>query len=144
MRGAALPPALLLDTCAVIWFVNLEPLGSAAIEAIEHASTASGVFISPLGKSVSSRGREPGAKRLQFLPDPEAWFAQLMASPGVRMAALTPDIAIAASLLPGELQRDPGDRFIIATARQLGIPIVTRDRRIAGYSTQGHVQMIPC
>jgi PIN domain nuclease of toxin-antitoxin system len=131
----------------VIWFANLEPIDSSAIDAIQHASTASGVFISPISAweiGLLARPRARGAERLQFLPNPEEWFARVMAGPGVRTAVLTPDIAIAASFLPGELQRDPGDRFIIATARQLGIPIVTRDRRIAEYSAQGHVQMIPC
>jgi PIN domain nuclease of toxin-antitoxin system len=47
-------------------------------------------------------------------------------------------------LLPGELHADPADRLLIATARQLGVPLVTRDRRILDYAAQGHVDAIPC
>jgi PIN domain nuclease of toxin-antitoxin system len=42
------------------------------------------------------------------------------------------------------LQGDPGDRLVIATARQLGMPIVTRDRWIVDYAEVGSVRVIPC
>jgi PIN domain nuclease of toxin-antitoxin system len=67
-----------------------------------------------------------------------------MAGPGIRQATLTPAIAIDASYLPGELHGDPGDRLLIATARHLGMPIVTRDRRIIAYAEAGWVRVIAC
>ncbi len=61
MRAEALPPALLLDTCALIWFANDDPLNPAAVEAIRRASTASGVFISPISAwEVGLLGRHAG------------------------------------------------------------------------------------
>ncbi len=81
---------------------------------------------------------------MQFLPDPKTWFAKVMAAPSIQEASLTPEIAIDASYLPGNFHGDPGDRFIVATARHLGAPIVTRDRRIIAYASDGHVQAIPC
>jgi PIN domain nuclease of toxin-antitoxin system len=62
----------------------------------------------------------------------------------MRQAALTPEIAIDASYLSGELHGDPGDRLLIATARHLGVPIVTRDRRIIDYAAAGWVRVIAC
>jgi predicted nucleic acid-binding protein len=35
-----------------------------------------------------------------------------------------------------------GDRLMIATARSLGVPIVTRDSHILDYARGGHVQAI--
>ena len=67
-----------------------------------------------------------------------------MAGPGIREASLTPEIAIDASFLPGALAGDPGDRLIVTTARHLGVPIVTRDRRIIDYARDGHAQTILC
>jgi PIN domain nuclease of toxin-antitoxin system len=147
MRAEALPAALLLDTCALIWFANNNPLHQAAVEAIRHASTASGVFVSPISAweiGLLSRPKAGRADMLQFLPNAKEWFTRVMAGPGVKTAVLTPDIAIEASFLPGQFARDPGDRLLIATARRIGVPIVTRDRRIADYAAQGHVQMIRC
>jgi PIN domain nuclease of toxin-antitoxin system len=118
-----------------------------AIDAIRFAAVADGVFVSPVSAweiGRLSRPRWPGAAAPQFSPDPKAWFGRLMTRPGVRAAALTPDIAIDAAYLPGDLHRDPADRLLIATARDLGIPVVTRDRHILAYAAAGHVQAVGC
>jgi PIN domain nuclease of toxin-antitoxin system len=57
---------------------------------------------------------------------------------------LSAEIAIDASFLPGKLRADPGDRLLIATARQLNVPIVTRDGKVIAYAEDGHVRVIPC
>ena len=138
---------ILLDTCAVIWMVNAGPLSTDVIDLIRQAGRTEGVFVSTasaweiglLGRPRPGRGPGP-----EFLPDPKTWFARLMALPGIREAPITPAIAIDSCLLPGDLHSDPADRFIIATARHLGMPIVTRDRRIIAYAAAGFVQVIPC
>jgi PIN domain nuclease of toxin-antitoxin system len=147
MSEAALPRALLLDTCALIWLANGDPLARTATEAIDHAGRADGVFVSSIsgweiGLLSKPRSRRSGA--LQFLPDPKTWFAKVLAGPGIWESRLTSEIAIDASFLPGALHGDPGDRMIIATARSFGLPIVTRDRRIIDYGADGHVQVIRC
>jgi PIN domain nuclease of toxin-antitoxin system len=142
-----LPRAVLLDTCAVIWLANGDPLATSAGAAIVHAGRAEGVFVSPISAWEVGLLSNPKAGRrlvVQFLPDPKTWFANVMAGPAVQEASLTPEIAIDASYLPGNFHGDPGDRFIVATARRLGIPIVTRDRRIMAYAQDGHVQVISC
>ena len=62
----------------------------------------------------------------------------------MRLAPLSSKAAIAASCLPGQVHRDPADRLLIATARELGVALVTRDRRILDYAARGHVQAIAC
>ncbi len=147
MSDAALPRALLLDTCAMIWLANGDPLTKTATEAIDHAGHTEGVFISPISGWEIGLLSKPRARRsvaLRFLPDPKTWFAKVLAGPGIWEAHLTSQIAIDASFLPGELHGDPGDRLIIATARYFGLPIVTRDRRIIDYADAGHVEVIRC
>ena len=80
----------------------------------------------------------------QFKPDPKAWFATLMAMPGIKEAAITAAIAIDASYLPGDFHADPMDRLIVATARHRGMPIVTSDRKIIAYAEAGYVNVVPC
>ena len=87
------------------------------------------------------RGNRPA---MRFLPDPKAWFAKVMAGPAIRAAPFTPEIAIDASRLPGSLHPDPADRLLIATARHLGVPLVTRDAKIIAYAGQGLVDVLPC
>jgi PIN domain nuclease of toxin-antitoxin system len=61
-----------------------------------------------------------------------------------RLADLSPDILIAPSFLPGEPPRDPADRIILATARDLGATLITRDRLLLKYGENGQVSTIAC
>jgi PIN domain nuclease of toxin-antitoxin system len=147
VRLGALPAAVLLDTCAVIWLANGDPMASSATAAIRRAGTTDGIFVSPISAWEVGLLSKPRAGRnlvVQFMPDPKTWFARVMAGPGIREASFTPEIAIDASFLPGELHGDPADRLIVASARHLGVPIVTRDRRMIAYGRGGHLQVIPC
>jgi PIN domain nuclease of toxin-antitoxin system len=139
--------AVLLDTCAVIWLANGDKLATEALDAIVHAGLHGGIFVSPASAWEIGMLSKPGRSRagaLRFLPDPTTWFERFAGGPGIKDAALTPAIAIASSCLPGELHGDPGDRLIIATARHLGVPIVTRDRKIVAYGGTGEVAVIVC
>ena len=137
---------MLLDTCAVIWLANGDTLAALATEAIFAAARADGILVSPVSAWEIGLLSRPGARSsvLQFLPNPKAWFHRLMARPGIKAAPFTSEIAINASFLPGDLHGDPADRFIIATARHLGIPVVTRDRRIVAYAAAGNLELIAC
>lgn len=142
-----LPRAVLLDTCAVIWLANGDPIAPSALQAITHAALADGVFVSPASAwevGLLSRARGLKASGVTFLPDPQSWFANVMSGPAIREAPLLPEIAIASSLLPEPLHGDPADRFIIATARHHQIPVVTRDSKIIDYAHDGHVSVIAC
>jgi PIN domain nuclease of toxin-antitoxin system len=138
--------AVLLDTCSVIWLANGDRMRQQAVDAIIAAGLAGNLFVSPisaweLGVLARTRG---GQRPLQLLPDPKAWFTRVMAGPGIRPAPFTADIAVEASYLPGNVHGDPADRLLLATARHIGVPIVTRDSRILAYGRHGHVAAIRC
>lgn len=140
-----LPRAVLLDTCAVIWLANGSPMAKVALDAIVHAGLTGGVFVSPVSAwEVGLLARPTHAHPVRFLPDPKAWFTRVMAGPAIRSAPLTADIVIDSSALPGDLHGDPADRLIIATARHLGLPVVTRDARILAYARAGQIAAIEC
>jgi PIN domain nuclease of toxin-antitoxin system len=134
---------LLWDTCAAIWIYEKARLSQAAVDAMA-AVHRGGVpsYVSPITAwevgMLASRGR------LQLLIRPERWFANLFDAPGVRLADLSPDLLIASSYLPGKPPRDPTDRIIAATARELGATLVTRDRALLAYGEQGHVAVLEC
>jgi PIN domain nuclease of toxin-antitoxin system len=137
---------VLLDTCAAIWLAEGARMSAEALDAIEAAAVGDGVLVSPVtGWEIGllSRGRA-GRPGLAFLPDLGGWLADLMALPGLREAPLDLRIATAASLLPGSLHNDPADRLIIATARVLGVKVVTRDSAILAYGAAGFVGVVGC
>jgi PIN domain nuclease of toxin-antitoxin system len=134
---------LLWDTFTAIWIYEKARLSPAALEAM-RAAYREGVpsYISPITAwevaLLASRGR------LQLLIRPERWFSNLFEVPGVRLAEMSPDVLIASSFLPGKPPKDPTDRIIAATARELGATLITRDRALLDYGAQGHVAVLEC
>jgi PIN domain nuclease of toxin-antitoxin system len=68
--------------------------------------------------------------RLRLRGDTRLAIQQALQVPGLRVAAVTETIATEAGLLGRTFHGDPADRLIVATAVELGAPIVTKDERI--------------
>lgn len=64
----------------------------------------------------------------------EVWLDLALKLPRVRLAHLTPRIAVRSSRLGEGFLGDPADRIIVATALEYGCPIVSKDERIRKYS----------
>ena len=136
-------PPLLLDTHAAIWMFENMPLGRAATEAINAAPRdGTPLLVSPI--TALEVGQLASRGRIDLSAAPQRWFRGLLATPGVERADLSPEILIAASFLPGRPPRDPMDRILLATARELAATLVTRDRAIIAYGKQGHVSVVGC
>ncbi len=60
-------------------------------------------------------------------------LSKLWVTLGIHLLALTPEIAIESTRLPGEFHRDPADQIIVATARMYDCPLVTSDEKILNY-----------
>jgi PIN domain nuclease of toxin-antitoxin system len=134
---------LLLDTCAVIWIAEGEGLADEATAALDAAHAAGvGTYISPI--TAWEVGLLVARARLQLLITPQRWFARLFDVPQVKLADMSAELLIASSFLPGEAPRDPADRILVATARDLGAALVTRDRALVDYGAQGHVKVVVC
>ena len=135
--------SLLLDTHAAIWITEDQPLATGAVKAIDTAyRNGSTVFVSAI--TAWEVGLLVSRNRLSLVAKPERWFQRLLSIPGVKLADLSPDILIASSFLPGEPPRDPADRIILATARDLGATLITRDRLLLKYGEDGQVSTIAC
>jgi PIN domain nuclease of toxin-antitoxin system len=137
--------ALLLDTCAVLWLAAGQ-LPADLVAQMEPMITAGEVFYSPVSAwevAMLGRPRRDGP-RMRFDPDPVSWFERFRTGPGLREARLSSEVAVAAAMLPSEVHADPADRFLIATARTRGIPLLTGDRRIIDYGAQGILDVIAC
>src|SRR5215475_11803485 len=127
---------LLLDTHAAVWITEGLPLASAASEAIDAVYRAGSIiFVSAI--TAWEIGLLVARNRIGLSARPERWFQKLLAIPGVKLADLTPDILIASSFLPGDPPRDPADRIILATARDFGATLITRDRALLKYGQDG-------
>ena len=61
------------------------------------------------------------------------WINQALKTPGLSLIPLTPEIAVESTRLPGSLHGDPADRILVATARNVGARLMTRDRLLLKY-----------
>jgi PIN domain nuclease of toxin-antitoxin system len=133
---------ILLDTCTLIFLSQKEPMKTPAVGAMRTANDGGVTYISPI--SAWEVGMLASSGRLNLLLKPEKWFASLFEAPGIKLAEMSPDLLIASSYLPGAPPRDPFDRIIAATARELGATLITRDRALLEYGAQGHVSVVEC
>ncbi len=128
---------ILLDTHALIWWINGDPMSVRATSAMAAELEGGEIAISSITAweiaMLTTRGR------LSLSIDVAIWLAAIQQIERVRFVAIDNEIAVNAVELPGEFHKDPADRLIVATARKLGVPIVTADEKIKGYP---HVRTI--
>lgn len=119
---------LLLDTCAVIWLAtDASELSPRAKTTIDRADT---VWVSAI--SAWEISLKVAHSALELPLPPQDWFNRTLDHHHLTLATLGVEVLIAANALPWH-HRDPADRFIIATAQELGASVVTADRRFPLY-----------
>jgi PIN domain nuclease of toxin-antitoxin system len=124
---------VVLDTCAWLWTCSApKKLSRAAREIIERNRKHDGLVVSIVSAWEIAKLVQKG--KLAFAIPCRAWIAKAVTVAGITMHPLTPDICIESTELPGAFHGDPADQLIVATARLLGVPLVTPDRRIRGYA----------
>ena len=80
--------------------------------------------------------------RLRLSRPLEQWVSASLEAAGVRLAELTPSVAIDAGSIPRAALADPLDRLLVSTARHLDATFVTADRQILEYaSVTGNVRV---
>lgn len=129
---------ILLDTHVLIWWIeDGGRLSDRAARAIEEQE---GRLVSPISFWEFAALVERG--RVVVDRDVRQWCRDLLSAGAVRVAPLTPLAAISAARLP-DFHGDPADRFIYATARELEVPLLSKDARIRGYAAQrGDLEVI--
>jgi PIN domain nuclease of toxin-antitoxin system len=116
-----------LDTCALVyWLRGDQALSEPARHAIEHTLEESEVLISTISVLEVAQFVENG--RLALSMDTRRWLATLASLEGVRMVPVDTAIAVRATTLSPQLPQQ--QRIVAATARLLGVPLVTPDSRV--------------
>jgi PIN domain nuclease of toxin-antitoxin system len=111
---------LLLDTHALLWLLNGDPIAPAATLAIHQAQQSRSLYVSPISawEVGVALGKENAAYRpnLHGLP-PDRWFKSAVSALAAKVPQLNLAIAVEAASVPAVCgSGDPGDCFLIATA----------------------------
>lgn len=122
---------ILLDTHIWVWWVAQDPALPEAVRQLILEHQPAGMGISIISCWEVAKKVEVG--KLVLDRDVVAWLDAALVYPGIGVIALTPEIVVESTRLPGSFHRDPADQMIVATARVLGIPLLTNDGRIRAY-----------
>lgn len=133
---------MLLDTHVWRWVIEGTPdLAHATLRRIDQSAGRGELFVSVISAWEIAMLEAKG--RVAFDIPCLEWVREALAAP-IRLAWLSPEIAVESTRLPPPMQRDPADRILIATARLEGLSVLTRDRRILDYAANGHVRALAC
>jgi PIN domain nuclease of toxin-antitoxin system len=120
---------VLADSHAIIWQSQRSPeLSDIAADALLEAEETDGVVVS-VASLVDLWYVTQTTKTIT-----DAELAELRekisASPELSLHPIDEDVADATTAIPRDVLSDPWDRFIVATAKVLDVPLVTRDQTI--------------
>ncbi len=124
---------IVLDTHVIIWDA-LAParLSIPARRAIAHANRQDGMIICDISLWEIAMLIEKG--RVQVDVDCQAFINLLLQANRTIVQAITPLIAAIAVQLPAEINKDPADRLIAATALAAGVSLLTADLNLQASS----------
>ncbi|HQW20716.1 MAG TPA: type II toxin-antitoxin system VapC family toxin [Rhodocyclaceae bacterium] len=129
---------IVLDTHVLVWWVNGdESLSKKAKAAIERELEGGQIIVSAISAWEIAMLVE--REKLVLSMDVGSWLAAVAEIEAVRFIPLDVEVAMKSVDLPGEFHKDPADRMIVATARKLSAPLVTKDEKILAYA---HVSTI--
>lgn len=124
---------IVIDTHIWVWFIDSPTnLSEKALTTIEDIRSQSKVVISCI--STWELFILEKKKRLKLKIPVHLWVKKCEKLSFLNFVPVNNDIAQLAVNLPDTLHQDPADRIIIATANYLGIPLITKDKKIQDYN----------
>jgi PIN domain nuclease of toxin-antitoxin system len=129
-----LTQSLLLDTHVVLWLDAGDlRLRVGTRDAIDQFWQAGGsILVSSVSAWEIALLANTG--RISLDCPPEAWIERFLGRPGVSATPLTWRASARAYQLPNFERRDPADRLLVATAIEIGCPLVTYDGPLSDYA----------
>lgn len=127
---------MLIDTHILLWFqlgdARLNPKDRARILEAHHIGQ---LYLSAI--SIWEIAMLQKQDKIALHQPIHAWIQN--ATQGIQVVPVSTAIALESVLLPHFSHKDPADRFIVATARILEVPLLTQDEKILAYQKMGFV-----
>ncbi len=120
---------LLVDTHALIWYVDQDHLLSPAAHAA-ITNPSNDLLLS--SGSIWEIAIKVGLKKLTLSLPYRAWIEKAIADLGLSLLPITVEYADAQAVLPNH-HRDPFDRLLVAQAQVEGVPLVSDDVTLDSY-----------
>lgn len=131
---------LILDTHIIIWYIEGINLNKEQIKIIDDYQKNNSLYISAI--SIWEISMLASKNKITFSVSLKEWIDSLLSIPGLNLVNLSPSILIESCNLTNLDHKDPADRMIISTARNLNAHLMTADQKILDYAKQGHLKVI--
>lgn len=122
---------MILDTCALLFLPTDDSRLSVAARCRLRVEREVW-FCSISAFEIAMKWRD---NRLELPLPPEVWIRRMVEHYQLTEVPLDLELCTSAALLPLH-HRDPCDRFIIAAAKRLQVPVVTMDRKFEAYGVE--------
>lgn len=124
---------ILLDTHILIWwFEDPRKLSDVALKTVEKAIKNHDVYVSSISiweiYMLVQRGK------LHLKIEVDDWIERVEGLPFMNFLPIDNEIASLSVKIGQNMHADPADRFLVATARRLGVAIVTADVKLRNFS----------
>lgn len=130
----------LLDTHVWVWLMTTSPsLKAKHRDLLEEAQRRGALYLSTI--SVWEVARLESEGRMFTTGGVETWMGLSFDDGALHPVELSARILIASARLPGEVHGDPADRLLVATAREMGLTLMTHDDKLLRYANQGHLRV---
>jgi PIN domain nuclease of toxin-antitoxin system len=136
---------VLLDTHAFYWLASGErTLSDEAMLAIGENVKLNRNYVSPITAwELALAARKPNNAPQFGDSSVGTWFRAALRSMAAQMTPINQRIALEAAAVVAETgHKDPGDCYLIATARARKIPIVTRDGAMLKIAARNYLRVI--
>ncbi len=123
-----------------------ETLHEDALVAIAAAQETGKLFVSPitaweLAIAVNKRANAPNIGNFTV----KDWFKAAVAATSSKIVPISQAVALeAANMITTTAHKDPGDCYIIATARYKKVPVVSRDGIMSQIAETGYIEVVGC
>ena len=126
---------IILDTHAWIWWITESE--NLSVQATESVNKADIIGIAAI--SCWELAMLVAKNRIGLSMDVQIWINLALQHPKIQLLALTPEIAVLSTRLPGNFHGDPADRLIVASSLVHKAQLISKDDKIKQW---GYLQVI--
>lgn len=125
---------IVLDTHALVWWVNEDDrLSAPARELIDRESAAGNGQVLVSAITAWEIAMLVERDRIALAMDLDEWLLTVESLEGIAVVPVSARVAVQSATLPGAFHKDPADRMIVALARERNAVLVTADEKIQRY-----------
>ena len=130
---------VVMDTHILIWYLEGIELSQQQVQIIESQRNLNQLYISAI--SIWEVSMLINKKKAAISIPINEWLNKVLSIPGLNIIDLSLTVLVESCNLPDFDHKDPADRMIIASTREIDGYLLTFDKRILEYANNGYLKL---